>query len=621
MLNFFRVDVFIADVNLNPNPEEVMDTRYVSYQELCELMEEDNDLLWSPWFRIIVSRWMGDWWGDLEETLSTDKHVDDSTIHRFDPPNEHMGGGGEAGRWLDDLPKSDSGEEEERKFDASQKQGGYGKIQIHKESTLCQISHLDEILGAVYFKLRGSNLLQTTIDITNDDVKFCDDILGSVSRSFAAVIRQLPEGLCLDVLVFYLVLRGLDTIEDDMTAFETKDEKIQLLHNFHIDALDASKTYSMDGVGEGDEKLLLQNFFKVTSVFASLRETSQQVIQDIAKKMGDGMAEFIQKDLGEGTTTIEEYYRYCYFVAGLVGEGLSRLFLVNDYEPNGIEEPLMENCYPMGQFLQRTNIIRDYLEDYVDKRAFWPKEVWNQYAEELGDLAKEENIENALHCVNHLVFDALKLIPNCLDYLELLSDPKIFRFCAIPQMMAIATLDKVFNNPKTFSGVVKIRKGLSVRLILDSTSYSRVCHWFDHFMKSIRDQCPPSDPHYDDINALCEQVCERTQKVLDSPKDKEGINDGRIGKVLDLMSSPFSWISFAGAPLLMTTSFLTLLGSSSSRGGLGVSGVLGGGNVNMMLLGSFALGTTTSLISLSRILYTYMTNSPPSSSSSSSSSK
>ena len=41
-----------------------------------------------------------------------------------------------------------------------------------------------------------------------------------VSRSFASVIRELPAGLSLDVLIFYLVLRGLDTVEDDMEAFK-----------------------------------------------------------------------------------------------------------------------------------------------------------------------------------------------------------------------------------------------------------------------------------------------------------------------------------------------------------------------------------------------------------------
>ena len=41
-----------------------------------------------------------------------------------------------------------------------------------------------------------------------------------VSRSFAAVIRQLPSELAVDILIFYLVLRALDTIEDDMDAFK-----------------------------------------------------------------------------------------------------------------------------------------------------------------------------------------------------------------------------------------------------------------------------------------------------------------------------------------------------------------------------------------------------------------
>jgi len=48
----------------------------------------------------------------------------------------------------------------------------------------------------------------------------CRELLPQVSRSFAAVIRQLPKLLVTDIVVFYLVLRGLDTVEDDMTAFD-----------------------------------------------------------------------------------------------------------------------------------------------------------------------------------------------------------------------------------------------------------------------------------------------------------------------------------------------------------------------------------------------------------------
>ena len=50
-------------------------------------------------------------------------------------------------------------------------------------------------------------------------------------RSFAVVIQQLPQRLRDAVCVFYLVLRALDTIEDDMAIPE--DVKIPLLRTFH----------------------------------------------------------------------------------------------------------------------------------------------------------------------------------------------------------------------------------------------------------------------------------------------------------------------------------------------------------------------------------------------------
>ena len=47
-----------------------------------------------------------------------------------------------------------------------------------------------------------------------------------------------------------------------------------------------------------------------------------------------------------------------------------------------------ERANSMGLFLQKTNIIRDYLEDLRDGRTWWPEEVWSRYAASLGDFAK-----------------------------------------------------------------------------------------------------------------------------------------------------------------------------------------------------------------------------------------
>jgi len=91
-----------ADVDVHPNPEEVSDYKYVTREELKQMMAPESGLLWSPWFRNIVERFLDQWWADLEVTLSTDKLVDLSSIHRFDCPDEHMGGAGKAGHWIKD---------------------------------------------------------------------------------------------------------------------------------------------------------------------------------------------------------------------------------------------------------------------------------------------------------------------------------------------------------------------------------------------------------------------------------------------------------------------------------------------------------------------------------------
>ena len=85
--------------------------------------------------------------------------------------------------------------------------------------------------------------------------------------------------------------------------------------------------------------------------------------------MAKGMAEFAEKDLCQGAVNAKECNRYCHFLAGLVGEGLSRLFASGKLEKESLSKELhLSN--QMGLFLQKTNVMRDYLEDHVDGRAF-----------------------------------------------------------------------------------------------------------------------------------------------------------------------------------------------------------------------------------------------------------
>ncbi|CAM9191606.1 unnamed protein product, partial [Ectocarpus fasciculatus] len=524
-----------ANVRCKPNPEEVQDIKYVTLPELQAMMEPSSGLLWSPWFRIIVECFLVHWWKDLTATLETDKFVDVKSVHHFDPTSEHMGGAGHAADWLGQAvspytatgkkratpkkaikpaastPSRESDSTEVAKSgDKGLKQGGYGKVKIHKHSKLDQLCHFSEIIAAL--KVLYGNPLENKLVLSDENVRFCDDILVKVSRSFAQVIKQLPEGLCLDIMVFYLALRALDTIEDDMQAFKGRNEvKMDKLNNFY--KLLGDETWHLEGVGEADEARLLEQYYRCNIVFNKLSKDSQIVIRDITKRMGEGMAMYVEKDLGQGTVTTKDYDLYCHYVAGLVGEGLSRLFTCTGYEEESVSAVSKTLANTMGLFLQKTNIIRDYLEDYVDGRAFWPQEVWKKYAPtgDLGDLAKDENRDQAVHCLNELVTNALECIPECLQYLELLRTDQVYRFCSIPQVMAIATLSELYENENVFTGVVKIRKGMACQLILDSATVHGTYKWFYDCATSIQKRVKPSDPNAAKTIEICKKVRKLTE--------------------------------------------------------------------------------------------------------------
>lgn len=83
MLTDFLVDYILfiqADVDLNENPNEVRDTKYVTEDQL-KTMFKDNTLAFTPWFKLICESTLFEWWGDLESGL--DKHMGETQIRRM----------------------------------------------------------------------------------------------------------------------------------------------------------------------------------------------------------------------------------------------------------------------------------------------------------------------------------------------------------------------------------------------------------------------------------------------------------------------------------------------------------------------------------------------------------
>lgn len=338
-----------------------------------------------------------------------------------------------------------------------------------------------------------------------NDRAFCYAALNQVSRSFAVVIQQLPYELRDPVCVFYLVLRGLDSVEDDMTYPE--EQRLPLLRNFHKKCNE--KGWKIEGVGDSDDyRVLLANFDKVINVHQSLKPEYRDVITNICEKMGNGMADYASRKV----VTLTDYDDYCYYVAGLVGIGLSNLFYASGLETHELAENF-ELANSMGLLLQKTNISRDYYEDLNLGRSFWPKEIWGKYTERLDELQKNPYSAESLACINELVTDALQHVSNCILYLNMIQDPNVFRFCAIPQVMAMATLAKIYNNPDVFTEVVKIRKGLAAKLMVETNSMEVVNKVMNKYVEDIRKKLNPDDPNYSQTKKRLNRISESLDDV------------------------------------------------------------------------------------------------------------
>ncbi|MFN8276451.1 MAG: squalene synthase [Chitinophagales bacterium] len=336
------------------------------------------------------------------------------------------------------------------------------------------------------------------------DRDFCYAALNKVSRSFAIVINQLPAELKDPVCVFYLVLRGLDSIEDDMTY--PAEKRLPLLREFW--KRNYEEGWSISGVGDADDyRILLANYHKVIRVFLSLKPEYQDVITDICEKMGNGMADYAERKV----VTLLDYDHYCHYVAGLVGIGLSGIFSASGLEDESLKDQIrISNS--MGLLLQKTNITRDYYEDLNLGRSFWPKEIWGKYADRLDELMKAPDSQESLACLNDLVTDALQYVGDCIEYLSLIRHPQVFRFCAIPQVMAMATLAKIYNNPQVYTEVVKIRKGIAAVLMLHTTDMDSVHQVIENFANVILKKLDEDDPNFDLTKERCHTIIANLHK-------------------------------------------------------------------------------------------------------------
>jgi isopentenyl-diphosphate delta-isomerase len=83
LANVLAVDYILfikADVDLNVNPNEARDSRFVSQEDLRNMFK-DPSLKFTPWFKLICESMLYEWWDHLDSGL--EKYLGETEIRRM----------------------------------------------------------------------------------------------------------------------------------------------------------------------------------------------------------------------------------------------------------------------------------------------------------------------------------------------------------------------------------------------------------------------------------------------------------------------------------------------------------------------------------------------------------
>jgi farnesyl-diphosphate farnesyltransferase len=302
-----------------------------------------------------------------------------------------------------------------------------------------------------------------------------DAILPKVSRTFALTIPQLPPELRRAVANAYLLCRIADTIEDE-PVFSAEQKRAY--ENAFVDAVvgEADPQEVADEVAPrlssstlDAERDLMQQLPLVLEVTRSLSLPQQASVVKCLRIMSHGMHEFQRKAGLHGLPTMQDMDRYCYCVAGVVGEMLTELFV--DFEPvlAPHRNTMLRLAVSFGQGLQMVNILKDQWEDRARGACWLPQDMFARHGVKLATLQTGKQNAGYAATMSELVGIAHAHLRLALEYTLLIPTKHagIRRFCLWATGMAVLTLRKLQNNLDFSAGTqVKISRKDVARTIL-----------------------------------------------------------------------------------------------------------------------------------------------------------
>jgi squalene-hopene/tetraprenyl-beta-curcumene cyclase len=306
-------------------------------------------------------------------------------------------------------------------------------------------------------------------------------MLQGVSRTFALTIPVLPAGLVEVVANAYLLCRIVDTIEDEPAL--SASSKRDLCEHFvrAIAGSDSADRFAsrlaplLSAQTSASAQELIRETPRVLGITHRFTPSQKDALRTCVHVMGQGMVHFQERGSAAGLNDLAELGSYCYHVAGVVGEMLTRLFC--EYSPAiaANRDALMRLAVSFGQGLQMTNILKDIWDDRARGFCWLPRDQFPGL--DLGRLAPGVCGNSFERGLLHLVAIAHGHLQNALRYTLLIPthETGIRNFCLWALGMAVLTLRKIQRHPGFTSGdQVKIsRRSVRVTVALSRLTARR----------------------------------------------------------------------------------------------------------------------------------------------------
>jgi farnesyl-diphosphate farnesyltransferase len=309
------------------------------------------------------------------------------------------------------------------------------------------------------------------------DDEFQAVLLEGVSRTFALTIPQLPEKLCGSIANAYLLCRIVDTIEDEVSL--TPEQKkyfcsefisiVQTGVNSEPFAVDLAPLLSELTLPA--EHTLIHVLPRVIEITHSFEPAQIEALAGCVETMAEGMPIFQAQNLHDGLATLADMDKYCYYVAGCVGEMLTKLFCHYSPEIAVHQEQLLKLSVSFGQGLQMTNILKDIWDDAQRGVCWLPQDIFTEAGFDLKNLTPESSDAHFRLGLERVISIAHQHLHDALVYTQLIPSHEIGirKFCLWALGMALLTLKKIKHNLKfNASNQVKITRN-SVKATIVST--------------------------------------------------------------------------------------------------------------------------------------------------------